>query len=239
MSIPAPPSKPRRFYKEALAVPTPDGFAIQLDGRQAKTPGGRPLILPKPALADLVVMEWAAQGDSLDWATMTTTRFAAMAIEAGPAGRARAVETILGYAGSDLLCYFAAHPRALVARQTEIWGPILAWARGTHGLAFVQASGVIHQAQPPETLRRLEAMLVDVDDFTLTGLAFGAPLFGSAVLILALAHGHLDAEAATAAARLDESFQEELWGVDPESAKRAQALADDARALERWFKVLV
>jgi chaperone required for assembly of F1-ATPase len=77
-----------------------------------------------------------------------------------------------------------------------------------------------------------------VDDFTLTGLAFGAPLFGSAVLSLALAHGHLGAAAAAAAARLDETFQEELWGVDPESAKRAQALANDSQALERWFRAL-
>jgi chaperone required for assembly of F1-ATPase len=239
MSTSAPPPKPRRFYKQAVAVRAPEGFAIQLDGRQAKTPGGRPLVLPKPALADLVVSEWAVQGDSLDWATMTATRFAAMAIESGPAGRARAIETTLGYAASDLVCYFAAHPTRLVARQTEIWGALLDWARDVQGLTFIRVSGVIHQAQPPETLERLEAMLGDADDFTLTGLAFGAPLFGSAVLSLALAHGCLDAQGAMSAARLDETFQEELWGVDPESAKRAQALENDARALERWFRALV
>jgi len=238
MSSLSPPPKPRRFYKEAKAVPTPDGFAIQLDGRQAKTSGGRPLILPKPALAELVAGEWTAQGDALDWATMTATRFAAMAIEAGPAGRARGVETILGYGASDLVCYFATHPQSLVERQTKVWGGLLDWAREAHGLAFVRASGVIHQAQPPETLKRLEDILAQVDDFTLTGLAFGAPLFGSAVLSLALAHGHLDAAAAAAAGRLDETFQEELWGVDPESAKRAQALANDSQALERWFRAL-
>jgi chaperone required for assembly of F1-ATPase len=238
MSSPAPPPKPRRFYKEARAVPITEGFAIQLDGRQAKTSGGRPLVLPTPALADLVAGEWTAQGDALDWATMTGTRFAAMAIEAGPAGRARAVETIIGYGASDLLCYFATHPRHLVERQTQVWGALLDWAHETHGLAFVRASGVIHRAQPPETLKLIEAMLGAADDFALTGLAFGAPLFGSAVITLALAQGHLDAEAATAAARLDETFQEELWGVDPESAKRAQALAYDARALERWFRAL-
>jgi chaperone required for assembly of F1-ATPase len=236
MSLPPPPPKPRRFYKQALAVKGEAGFAVQLDGRQAKTPGGRALVLPTMALADLVVGEWSVQGDALDWATMPATRFAAMAIEAGPAGRARAVETMLGYGASDLVCYFAAHPASLVARQAKVWGGLLDWARETHGLAFVRATGVIHQAQPSETLRRLEAMLADVDDFTLTGLAFGAPLFGSAILTLALAHGHVDAEGAIAAARLDETFQEEIWGVDPESAKRAEALANDARALERWLR---
>jgi len=238
MSPSATPPKPRRFYKDARALPTPDGYAIQLDGRQAKTPGGQALVVPKRALADLVVGEWAAQADALDWATMTATRFAAMAIEAGPAGRLRAVETVLGYAASDLVCYFATHPESLVARQTDVWGGLLDWALTAHGLAFVRASGVIHQAQPPETLKRLEAIVDQADDFTLTGLAFGSPLFGSAVVTLALAHGHVDAKAATAAARLDETFQEDLWGVDPESAKRAAALADDAEALERWFRAL-
>ena len=238
MSSLSPPPKPRRFYKEAQALPTPDGYAIQLDGRQAKTSGGHALVVPKRALGDLVVEEWAAQGDALDWATMTATRFAYMAIEAGPAGRVRAVETVLGYAASDLVCYFATHPESLVARQTDVWGGLLDWALAAHRLAFVRATGVIHQGQPPETLERLEAILGQADDFTLTGLAFGAPLFGSAVLTLALAHGHVDAKAATAAARLDETFQEELWGVDPESAKRARALANDAAALEHWFRAL-
>jgi chaperone required for assembly of F1-ATPase len=238
MSPPASPPEPRRFYREALAVPTPEGFAIQLDGRQAKTPGGHPLILPKQALGDLVVSEWTAQGDSLDWGAMAATRLAAMAIEAGPAGRVRAVDTILGYGASDLVCYFATHPRSLMERQYQVWGALLDWARDAHGLAFVRASGVIHQAQPPGTLQRLEAMLGEADDFALSGLAFGAPLFGSAILALALAHGHLDAAAASAAARLDETFQEDLWGIDPESAKRAQALAADAAVLERWFMAL-
>jgi chaperone required for assembly of F1-ATPase len=239
MSLSAPPSKPRRFYQEAHVVPTPEGFAIHLDGRQARTPGARALVLPKPALADLVAAEWKAQGDAVDWSTMPATRLAAMALEAGPAGRARAAETILGYGGSDLVCYFATHPASLVARQTDVWGGILDWALAAHGLAFIRVSGVIHRPQPPETLAHLAAMLGEADDFTLTGLAFGAPLFGSAVLALALAHGHLDASSATAAARLDETFQEALWGVDPESAQRAQALAADAASLERWFKALV
>jgi chaperone required for assembly of F1-ATPase len=239
MSVPSPTPKPRRFYAAARAVKIDEGaFAIHLDGRGARTPGARPLVLPKAALADLVVAEWADQGETLDWALMPATRLAGMAIDGGSSGRTRAVETVTGYGASDLLCYFASHPRSLVERQTRIWGALLDWARAAHGLEFVPASGIVHQAQPPGTLARLEEMLRDVDDFTLTGLAFGAPLFGSAILALALAHGQVDAEAADAAARLDETFQEELWGVDPESAKRAKALADDAATLERWFKAL-
>ncbi|MBE0692772.1 MAG: ATPase, partial [Aquamicrobium sp.] len=29
---------PKRFYKEAEAVETPEGFAVQLDGRPVRTP---------------------------------------------------------------------------------------------------------------------------------------------------------------------------------------------------------
>ncbi len=33
----------RRFYKDVAVVEGPDGFAITLDGRQARTPGRRAL----------------------------------------------------------------------------------------------------------------------------------------------------------------------------------------------------
>jgi hypothetical protein len=71
-----------------------------------------------------------------------------------------------------------------------------------------------------------------------TGMAFGVPLLGSALLTLALRVGRIDAVEAHAAARVEESFQEERWGVDEEAAARSALLLKDAIALERWFAAL-
>ena len=65
-----------------------------------------------------------------------------------------------------------------------------------------------------------------------------AAMFGSAVLALALEAGWLSGEKTLAAARLDEAFQEEQWGVDAEAAQRTARLAQDAAMLERWFAAL-
>jgi chaperone required for assembly of F1-ATPase len=148
------------------------------------------------------------------------------------------VEGVVRYAGADLLCYFADGPARLIHRQENAWGPLLDWARDSHGLGFVRTAGIVHRPQPPETLARLAALLIPMDDFTLAAMAFAASLFGSAIVALALREGRIDADEAMAAARLDEIFQEEQWGVDAEAAARADAMAEDAVMLSALFAAL-
>jgi len=231
--------KPRRFWKEAVAGPREDGgFPVLLDGRAAKTPGGAKLLLPTEGLARLVAAEWAAQGERLEIATMPATRLAFTALERVPAAREAVAEEVARYAGSDLLCYFAEGPEALVERQEAGWGPLLAWAEAELDLRFERATGIVHREQPSETGERVKALALGLDDFGLAGLASATALFGSAVLGLALQRGRLDGGAAFALSRLDEAFQEEQWGIDAEAAERAAAMRAEARMLERWFAAL-
>jgi chaperone required for assembly of F1-ATPase len=234
-----PPRGARRFYAEVTVVDDGQGgHAIRLDGRAPRSPAGRPLILPTRPLADLIAAEWRAQGETVNPATMPATRLAHTALDLIPKDRGLGAEGVTRFAGADLICYFATSPGRLVRRQEEVWGPLLDWARDAHGLAFTRAVGIIHQDQPPETLARLGALLATLDDFALAGLAFAAPLFGSAILALALWSGRLDAAAAMAAARLDEDLQAELWGIDAEAKARSDALAVEAAMAEAWFAAL-
>jgi chaperone required for assembly of F1-ATPase len=97
---------------------------------------------------------------------------------------------------------------------------------------------VVHQPQPPATIARIAALSTAEGDFALAGLAAAAALFGSAILAFALRRGELTAEAAFEISRLDETFQEERWGVDAEAAARADAMAREAVMLGRWFAAL-
>jgi chaperone required for assembly of F1-ATPase len=229
----------RRFYAR-VSVTDDDagGHGVRLDGRAPRSPGGRPLNLPTRALAELIAGEWRAQGDTVQTASMPATRLAHTALDIVPGARRLSEEGVVRFAGADLICYFAEGPASLARRQEEAWGPLLDWALAAHGLAFTRAVGIVHRDQPPETLARLAALLGGLDDFTLAGLAFAAPLFGSAILALALRAGRLDAGRAMAAARLDETFQEERWGVDAEAKARTDALAREAAMAERWFAAL-
>jgi chaperone required for assembly of F1-ATPase len=233
-----PVERRRRFYRRADWAPAEGGFAVRLDGRMPRSPKGLPLILPTAALAELAADEWAAQGEYILPASMPATRLAWTAIDKAAPARAELAAEVARYAGADLLCYFAEGPDELVRRQGERWGPVVEWAETSLAVTFRRAQGVTHRPQPAATLRTFEALAAETCDFTLTGLAFGAALFGSAILAFALHRGELDAEAAFALSRLDEAFQEERWGVDAEAAERTEALARDARSLQRWFEAL-
>jgi len=215
-----------------------DGFTVMLDGRGLRGPKGAPVVLPTRALADQVAEEWAAQGPSLELARMHATRLANTAIESIPQAREATAQAIADYAASDLVCYYATAPAGLLARQERLWGPVLDRVEAEAGLRFVRAAGVVHQAQPPETLARVKAIALGLDDFGLTGLAFGAALFGSAVLAIAVQRGWLSGEDAFDLSRLDEAWQEEKWGVDAEAAERTHRLRGEAAMLDRWFRGL-
>jgi chaperone required for assembly of F1-ATPase len=55
---------------------------------------------------------------------------------------------------------------------------------------------------------------------------------------LALLEGRIGAAEAFAASQLDESFQIEAWGEDPEQLERRRALAADIEAAARFISLL-
>ncbi|MDB5474898.1 MAG: synthase complex assembly factor 2 [Phenylobacterium sp.] len=233
-----PLEKPRRFYKAVSVAEEEGGFAIRLDDRAVRTPRGGHLKLPTRALAELVAAEWAAQGEVLEMAGMHATRLANTAIEAIPLARAETADTVASYAASDLLCYRAEAPRALVKRQSQHWDPVLARIEAEAKLSFLRAAGIVHQPQPEATLQQVREIALAEDDFALAGLAFGAGLFGSAILAISLQRGWLTGQQAFELSRLDEAWQEEQWGADEEAVERTERLRGEAVMLERWFRAL-
>ncbi|GAB4516459.1 MAG: ATPase [Amphiplicatus sp.] len=228
----------KRIYQAVEIAQEGARFAVRLDGRPAKAPGGRSLALPARALAEAVAEEWRAQGETVDLASMPLTRLAvaALDLEAGDAAPWRAV--IVDYARTDLLCYRAAAPAALVARQARAWTPYLDWAREALGARFAVTEGVVAVEQTPETIAAVEKAIAGLDAWRLAAARPATEIAGSAVLALALARGAFPAAEIFAAARLDERFQAERWGVDAEAAAREARLEAAFMALARWFALL-
>ncbi len=226
---PQEPQLPKRFYKdvsiEAAASQggnDTSGFAVLLDGRSLKTPGKKPFVLPNEGLAELVADEWRAQTDFINPATMPVTKISNSAIDGIVGREAEVLADIVAFAGSDLLCYRADSPVELVKRQADAWNPVLTWAKDTFGANFVLAEGVMPVAQPEETLAAFAQELSDFSALQIGALHVLTTLSGSAILALAHARGVLNAQAAWAAANIDEDFQIEQWGADAEAAERRQ-----------------
>jgi chaperone required for assembly of F1-ATPase len=229
---------PRRFYSGVDVAPTAEGFAVRLDGRVARTPAGRVLAAPTRALANIIAGEWKAQAEVIALASMRVTSLAYAAIDEAPEGRQGMVDEIVAFAGNDLICYFASAPASLLERQQSSWNPLIDWADAELSLEFTAVSGVIHKDQPAATVRAIESMARDLDNFRLAGLFHAARLFGSTILGLALMRARLSAATAAAAAQLDEMFQADQWGVDEGAGARRRAVAVEAAMLQDWFEAL-
>ena len=212
---------PKRFYK-SVAVEGRDGaFAITLDGRTVRTPGKRELRVPVEALAEAIAEEWESQGTHIDPVTMPLTRLANSAIDAVSARMQVVADDIVAFAGSDLLCYRAQSPAALVARQTAAWDPVLAWAKDELSADFKRQQGVMPIEQSPASLQAVARALAGLDALSLAAVHILTTISGSAVLAIAHLNARLSLEEVWSAATVDETWQREQWGRDAEAEAQA------------------
>jgi chaperone required for assembly of F1-ATPase len=231
-------SRPKRFYRAATVDGAPPAVRVLLDGKPIRTPAKRELALPTKALAEAVAAEWEAQGDHIDPAAMPLTRLVNSALD-GVTGREAEVRAeIAKYGASDLLCYRAEGPADLLRRQAEAWDPILAWARAEFNVHLATGQGIVPVAQPPATVAAIESALADLDALALAAQHVMTTLTGSALLALAHARGRLTAEAAWAAAHVDEDWQISQWGEDAEAKARREGRWAEMQAASRLLQLL-
>lgn len=211
---------PKRFYKEAGYIPAERGFAIQLDGKAARTPNRAALAVPDRRLATALVAEWNAQQDVIAPTAMPLTRIVNAAIDGVAANMAAVKADIVAYAGADLVCYRAEAPAGLAHRQHEAWTPLIDWAAQELGVHFRVVEGVMHVDQDANTVAAIDRALAGEDAFRLAAIHTITTIGGSAIIALAVARGRLSAAQAWAAAGVDEDWQVEQWGEDSEAAAR-------------------
>ena len=225
----------KRFWTAASAHAVPGGYEVHLDARTVKTPGKHPLLLPTLALAEAIAAEWDAQTGEINPAKMPMTRFANSAIEKVAPQFAAVVGEVASYGASDLLCYRATEPPALIQRQATGWDPILAWAEQTFAAPLTVTTGVMPVPQPSASLTALRAQVAAMSPFHLVALHDLVAITGSLVLGLATARGHLDPGAAFDLSRIDEHWQAELWGHDEDAAATESRKQADFLAAARFF----
>jgi len=228
----------RRTYREASVARQPEGHAVLLDDRALRSPANRPFLLPTAALAEAIAAEWGAQGETIAPATMPLMQIAATAVDRVEPAAAETVAAIARYAETDLLCYRADAPAALVERQQQRWQPVLDWASLALDAPFQVTTGVVPLAQPAAVAAAVLGHLTRLDPFRLAALSVATAAMGSVVLALALDAGRIDAETAAELSQLDERFQAEQWGSDAEAAAARASLAREIGAAARFLGLL-
>lgn len=228
----------KRFYKAATVRASGDEFEILLDERPVKTPARASLAVPSEKLAQAITAEWNEQGEEIDPRSMPFTGLANAAIDRVAPDYDASARSLALFGESDLLCYRAEAPGALVARQAEIWDPLLAWARRRFDVDFEIVHGIMHRPQPEMTVKLLGQAVASLTPMELAAMSPLVTIGGSLVIALALAEDAVDLDTAWAAASLDEAWQFEQWGEDAEAAKVLEARRWEFAAGYDFLKLL-
>lgn len=213
---------PKRFWKNVEVVPAEGGFTVTLDGRNVRTPGKALLSVPTEEMARHIADEWEAQTEKVDPRTMPWTRSANSAIDKLSVQRREVEDYLIGYAGTDLVCYRAETPQELVERQSQGWDPILDSIEDTFGVRLETVSGVMPVTQSPDSLAILRNVMSEMSDFAITGFHDIVTLSGSYLIAVSVTQKVIEPKAAWQLSRIDEDWQIEQWGRDEEADAQAQ-----------------
>ena len=229
----------KRFWDIATIEESAEGYGILLDGKVMHLPDGTVLRVGALPLARAIAAEWQAagggKGGDMSFADTRLTRLAGTAQRRIAPDPAPTIDAIARYAESDLLCYRAAEPEALVERQERSWQPWLDWAATRYEAPLRVATGIAYVKQHRGSVATLREVVASLDVSALAALGVAVPALGSLVLGLALAEGALDAATAHALGCLDELFQAEAWGQDAEAVARRGAIAVDIALAEQFL----
>lgn len=217
--------KAKRFWSVAVAQPCEGGFTVRLDAREVKTPARQLLVVPTLQMAQAIALEWDAQQGLVKPDSMPFTRAANSALDKVGPQFGIVATGLAAYGETDLLCYRATGPQALIDRQTVGWNPLLEWAADALNAPLLCVAGVMHIAQPPASLALLSGLVRGFTPFQLAAVHDLVAISGSLVLALAVTRGKLTDDQAWQLSRIDETWQAEQWGID-----------DDAAVLEAFKK---
>ncbi|MFC5990511.1 ATP12 family chaperone protein [Limoniibacter endophyticus] len=231
---------PKRFYKETSVARDEAGlYRVLLDGKPLRTPTKNLLALPSEAAAILVAEEFDAQKKEIDPSTMPVTRIVNSAIDGVSADVDGVVADLVRFSETDLLCYRAEGPDGLAVAQAKAWQPVLDWAAKALGAKLLVVEGIMHVAQPRETIAAIAAEINSLrDPFLLSCVHVMTTLTGSVMLGLAVANGRLSADEAFEAAHVDEDWNIRLWGEDAEAAERRAYKKGEMLAAARLYEAL-
>ncbi|NQV54369.1 MAG: ATPase [Rhodospirillales bacterium] len=226
----------KRFYKKVEFGRLDDGYTVLLDGREIKTPAKFDLKLRAQALAEAIVLEWDAQGETIQPETMPMFRMAATVLDRAGPRRGDMIEVTMKFAETDLLCYRAAAPPDLNRTQAEQWQPWLDWVKTNKGAKFEITTGIQPITQPVRTLSAIKRTIEGLDDYALMGVSQAAAATGSLVLALAIEDGALGPDEADKLSHIEEMFRMERWGADTEAEQSrrhtTREIEDAARFIE-------
>jgi len=224
----------KRFWSEVSVEAGAEGFAVLLDGRGVRLPGGALLAVPGRVLAEALAGEWRAVpvGGMFSPEDLPLNRMAGTMIERIRPEPERVRETLLPYGLHDALCY--REEGAFGLEQAEAYGPWLRWFTERYGARLSVTEGLMPVPQPDGVVAALRGALEALGEADLAGLGVAVPVSGSLVLGLALVAGVVGAKEALEVCSLEERAQMRAWGEDAEIVRVLEGRLADLEVAARF-----
>ena len=143
--------------------------------------------------------------------------------------REKIITDILSFVDTDVLFFRAEYPDNLIKKQNEKWNSLLEWFKKEYGVE----PKVTSQITPPKQDKKLAKVIGDevrkMSGRELIAFSKTAGGFTSLILALAVMKKHISVDDAFALSRLDELFQNEMWGEDKEALNSRKLALDDVK----------
>ena len=233
----------KRFYKNAICTLVNGSFEIHLDGKPARMPSGRPLVVAIRALGDEIAGEWQSQGNKIVPDTMPVTQIVITAQERVSENRQNLERETLGYLNTDMICYRAPDDEPVAAAQKESWDRWLEWFAAQYGVQLECTTSLSALSQPVAAHKAVEAIVRKLDDLRFTVLNLVTGMSGSIVLALAFMDQKITPQELQDASRVEDIFKakiyrEDIHGLAPNEEKRIASVARDLAACRRIIDIL-
>ncbi len=234
----------KKFYALVATQKEANGYKITLDGRPIKTKLKHDLLAPNQSIAQIIMQEWAGQGDEILPDTMPITQILNTRIDRVSAERKTMRDMVLKYLNTDLICYRTdAPPPELGQAQAMTWDPYLEWFRQHFGSSLATTTDLVALSQDVAAHTAVAGYIDGLDDDHFTVLQLITAIAGSIVLALAGLEGQADAQSIFTAIRVEENFKakiynEDFYGRDPAQDKKDNALRADLDAALNYLSML-
>lgn len=226
----------KRFWKEVRVAPVDGGgYAVELDRRAFRLPGGTPLVLSSLPLAEAIAEEWRAVPPAAGFRTsdLPMTQMAGTQLERIGNDREQIIGGLLAYGESDLLCYRATG--SLGREQDLLFDPVLEAFAQRHGVCPEVTRSLLPLTMTASLQQAFAKALERMDDSALTCASICAPATGSLILAIGLAEGWIDPVSALSMASVEERYQMAQWGEDEALMREIEKSGNDIDLALRYL----
>ncbi len=217
-------------------VATPEGFEVRMGARAFGGGDGKPVRATTRALAHGIAADIHRVGRTATLRQVPLAQLCLLATDV-EAHRDAMVDTLARYADTDLICYRVETPETLRVLQHAGWQPLAEWAERRFGARLRVTAGLMPVPQSDEAIAPLRAAVAGRTDTELVALRAAVGATGSLVVALAWLEQEIDSQRAWELGNLDERYQIERWGADPEAVAALEARRLELLNAERFLEL--